>query len=380
MGHAAGREFFARKRAWSKRKDQILGYYLVPYIPKLRKLRRPVCIVDGFAGPGQFEDGEPGSPLIICRTLEAALAKAAHPSLRALLIEADPELMKRLQLNVARYPFTETRSGRLLDHLPHVEAISARESLFLYLDPFTVEGLEWEALDRVFRSIQNGSSVEVLLNFNVDSFCRRARAILAVPAPPDRPDLPRAEPEDPGITESTDDLDRIVGGNWWQAIAKSHAEYSDFVAAVVEEYCSRLRTRFNETCFHEVREHWRHKIPKYVLVFGSRHPDALEIMNDAMNKSREAFAEESADSGLLFELRPESVVPDREKIRAAILQEGSSKQSRGKLVLSVIRKEFGKASSSQLRKMISELISSGDLASSTGKSRLNDEVDVWRIR
>jgi hypothetical protein len=129
-----------------------------------------------------------------------------------------------------------------------------------------------------------------------------------------------------------------------------------------------------------VREHWRHKIPKYVLVFGSRHPDALEIMNDAMNKSREAFAEESADSGLLFELRPESVVPDREKIRAAILQEGSSKQSRGKLVLSVIRKEFGKASSSQLRKMISELISSGDLASSTGKSRLNDEVDVWRIR
>ena len=58
-------DFFKAKRPWSKYKDFILGYYLEPYIPKVATLKKPILVVDCFAGCGRFGDGEPGSPLII---------------------------------------------------------------------------------------------------------------------------------------------------------------------------------------------------------------------------------------------------------------------------------------------------------------------------
>ena len=47
-------DFFKAKRPWSKYKDFILGYYLEPYIPKVATLKKPILIVDCFAGCGRF--------------------------------------------------------------------------------------------------------------------------------------------------------------------------------------------------------------------------------------------------------------------------------------------------------------------------------------
>ena len=57
-------DFFLRKRSWSRYKDLILDYYLKPYLYKVASLRRPIALVDCFAGPGSFEDGEPGTQQI----------------------------------------------------------------------------------------------------------------------------------------------------------------------------------------------------------------------------------------------------------------------------------------------------------------------------
>ncbi len=62
--------FFVGKRPWSLIKDQILRDYMPAYLNKVKKLRRPIVLIDGYAGPGKFEDGEPGSPLIICSNAE----------------------------------------------------------------------------------------------------------------------------------------------------------------------------------------------------------------------------------------------------------------------------------------------------------------------
>ena len=62
--------FFAGKRPWSIIKDQVLENYMSPYIAKINKLGRPLLLIDGYAGPGVFEDGKPGSPLIICQAAE----------------------------------------------------------------------------------------------------------------------------------------------------------------------------------------------------------------------------------------------------------------------------------------------------------------------
>ncbi len=63
-------EFFKAKRPWSRIKDQVIGSYLVPYLNKVSKLGQKIIIVDAFAGPGIFEDGSKGSPIIICDIAE----------------------------------------------------------------------------------------------------------------------------------------------------------------------------------------------------------------------------------------------------------------------------------------------------------------------
>jgi three-Cys-motif partner protein len=58
-------EFFSGKKPWSLIKDEILKKYLPPYLKKVNTLNRGIIIVDGFAGPGIFDDGTIGSPMII---------------------------------------------------------------------------------------------------------------------------------------------------------------------------------------------------------------------------------------------------------------------------------------------------------------------------
>ena len=62
--------FFVGKRPWSIIKDQVLGSYMSPYISKIKKLGKPILLIDGYAGPGVFENGQPGSPMIMCHAAE----------------------------------------------------------------------------------------------------------------------------------------------------------------------------------------------------------------------------------------------------------------------------------------------------------------------
>lgn len=44
-------------------KDEIIKNYLPPYLKKVNKLNEDIILIDSFAGPGKFDDGEQGSPL-----------------------------------------------------------------------------------------------------------------------------------------------------------------------------------------------------------------------------------------------------------------------------------------------------------------------------
>lgn len=170
--HKAGREFFDKKRPWSERKDLILDYYLRPYLAKIAKLRAPILLVDAFAGPGEFGDSAAGSPLIFARHAEAALARRPDLSLKLVCIEADEELHSRLTQQLEGLSFAEAYHGEFVDFVPRIERWAAHASTFLYLDPYTIDGLDWQALERLFQLLAQRRSVEVLLNFNTPIFVR----------------------------------------------------------------------------------------------------------------------------------------------------------------------------------------------------------------
>ena len=121
MTHKANKSFFNKKRHWSKRKDKILECYLPPYLSKIATQRSPVLIVDAFAGPGKFGDGEPGSPLIICQSIRKSLSKGLSVPVSALCIEAEKELFSELNRLIQHFPFAEAKYGKFGDYIKDIQ-------------------------------------------------------------------------------------------------------------------------------------------------------------------------------------------------------------------------------------------------------------------
>ena len=67
------RDFFKTKKIWSEVKDELLGWYLVPYFNKILSMGNPILYVDCFAGKGKFDDGKNGSPLTALQSLDKSI-------------------------------------------------------------------------------------------------------------------------------------------------------------------------------------------------------------------------------------------------------------------------------------------------------------------
>lgn len=365
MGHKANKSFFDQKRPWSKRKDQILAYYLEPYLAKVRRLGRPVLLVDGFAGPGKFGDGEPGSPLIMCDRVQAA-SESPGPDVRIWCIEPEPDLFGRLQKNLKGLPFAIAKRKSFLDAIDEVGKAARTHTVFLYLDPYTAADIDYEAIDRVAQQIQSAdASVELLMNFNTPSFVRWGRAALACDVSAPDPDNEDIEEFDVPTTEvpGADRLTRVVGGTWWRDILDSEQPFCKMVDSIADRVGENLRRRFGEACWVGIRVRREHAVPKYHMFFGSRHPDALELMNDAMVKAR-GYSDFQVD---LFAYEP----ADR-----FILESASDWIMRGELILQTIRLAFCKYYRKDIRGCVERLLKSGTLESETGKCRINDTTRV----
>ncbi len=106
----ATKNFFARKRAWSQLKDEILACYLTLYIAKLLKTRGQIIIADCFAGKGRFDDGKDGSPIIIASAIADALERNPSVDIEGVFVEKKyfPDLTKNLE----GYKLRRTIRGR----------------------------------------------------------------------------------------------------------------------------------------------------------------------------------------------------------------------------------------------------------------------------
>src|SRR5260221_2953744 len=86
-------DFFEGKRPWSLIKDRVLQEYMSPYIAKVNHLGYPILLIDGYAGPGVFDDRKAGSPLIICR----AATKYAQGNYKPIFITKNKENHNKLE-------------------------------------------------------------------------------------------------------------------------------------------------------------------------------------------------------------------------------------------------------------------------------------------
>ncbi|MEV7447046.1 three-Cys-motif partner protein TcmP [Streptomyces sp. NPDC091204] len=172
----------------TRAKHDLLRRYLGGWFPVLSAYNGRIVFLDGFAGPGAYENGEPGSPLI---ALDALLTHAYFPRMSCEFLfffcEADPKRFESLKELIEVYkaenypwpsnvkveavnsPFEQTATD-LLSHLSTQKKRLA--PTFAFVDPFGFSGLPMNLL----ADLLSFSRCELFVNYMVDFVNRFAGA------------------------------------------------------------------------------------------------------------------------------------------------------------------------------------------------------------
>jgi hypothetical protein len=130
----------------------------------------------------------------------------------------------------------------------------------------------------------------------------------------------------------------------------------------------------------EIKAKYHHRVPKYHLIYATRHEDGLELINDAMCKARREFLGSEFSKGMLFDLTPDEEVPDLPELRKSLLAlvPEEAPLSRKALRLKGLLAHFGRHEVKDYNAAVGDLIKAGKLYSDTGKARINDDVLLAR--
>ncbi len=159
-------------------KHRLLRSYLDAWLPIMSANRR-VMYIDGFAGPGEYEGGEEGSPIIALRAvlehrqpfnaeiaflfIESEESRRIH--LEQLIDRRFPTLPDNVSYDVVSGRFDETMSG-VLNHLDEEKMRLA--PTFAFIDPFGYSDTPMSVVARIMRN----PKCEILVNFNYEELNR----------------------------------------------------------------------------------------------------------------------------------------------------------------------------------------------------------------
>lgn len=333
------KNFFAEKSEWAKVKDDLLGYYLAPYLQKILRTGRPLLYVDGFAGKGVFDDGNYGSPLLACLAIENALEKtrSGNGNVRAYFVE--PQHFKALEGNISKFPFAKAVEGYYQDAIPMLQHLGRGANLFLYVDPFGVKHLRTDWFQRLQGAFD---STEVLLNFNSFGFFREACRVYGTELR-DVEGLDEIEERSPwdcgSPSESSQILTKAVGGDFWRDIVneykKEQIDGYEAEARLAKEYRAVLSDDFTYVLNIPIRVREGNR-PKYRMYHLTNHHDGCNLMYDNMQKRlADTFLMQHDGQGSLFDMDTENEILYEDEILSRF-EDFVSMRANGQLLESVI--------------------------------------------
>jgi len=162
-------------------KHLVLRNYLNAWLPILGMTQDRIVFIDGFAGPGEYTKGEPGSPLIALRALKEHIARAKFSAeVKFVFVELEPDRARHLEglLETEKQDLPSTCDtlvvqGRfdatmttLLDDIESKMKMLA--PCFLMVDPFGVSDTPMTIIQRVLRHAKS----EVYISFMYEAMNR----------------------------------------------------------------------------------------------------------------------------------------------------------------------------------------------------------------
>lgn len=281
-------EFFEGKRPWSKIKDEVLEKYMTPYLAKVNTRGQPILLIDGYAGPGVFEDDTLGSPLIICDKAE----KWAKDNYHAIFINNKRKYHDRLLREIQQRGWSNSAEPRLGDTqlvLRDIHKTLRRQTVFLYLDPFGPTGCDFDLLSPFLKRNPNYST-ELLLTLNMPGMHRLAARHVSE----------EGRKDEEVIRDNRMKLTSVFGGDYWKDILWQDSDAEKREIQLIEAYQKKLAVYFPYTGSCPVREGTGKRI-KYFIFFASHHRDALILLNDIMANAYFAGMHQADLGGGLWE-------------------------------------------------------------------------------
>lgn len=205
--------------------------------------RGPMWLIDGYAGPGKYDDdgtGEQtkGSPIVALELAKRQRSFGTPRDIRCAFIEAKKSYFAALTQNVR--PFkdegltVEVFHGSVYEHLPTVWTHVGDAPVLTFIDPFGVSAVTKQQMTGILLAKRRKNPSEVLVNINVEAISRHGGYLQW-----DEDGNPALKPtitHDEGIELS----DAFFGGDGWRRrFLEARDETGDANSAamvVVNEY------------------------------------------------------------------------------------------------------------------------------------------------
>ncbi len=276
----------------TKAKHSILRRYLQAYFPKMASAQRRIVFVDGFAGPGEYEEGEPGSPIVALDALveHRHLPRMSNSEFVFLFIEERQDRFDNLEAILAQRAnpsnvSVATRCGTFEEHLGKVLGDLGERRMapaFVMVDPFGPRGLPLKLL----RRLADHPKTELLVSLMYEPISRFL--------------------EHPTFESHLDDL---FGTREWRDAAGLEADAKKTFLSQL--YARQLRgIGMDYVRLFEMRDAGNR--PEYFLAFATQNKEGLRVIKEAMWKVDQAggiafsdFTAPSPGQGTLFAAEPD---------------------------------------------------------------------------
>lgn len=301
-------DFSKEMPEWSRWKHAILSGYLARFSGILQYYDT-VFFIDGFAGAGQYEDGSKGSAL---RAAKMAKNIENDPKrkykLRCINVEQDERVFVSLVESTTEYElFITNYLGNFSEYVDDILSMIGEQPALFFLDPFGVKGLEWKNLLSILRRNPTASGrvkTEILIRYDAQAMSRLAGCI---------------NNDDDASKKNVERFLEIFGFSDILEFVRFGDEHSiteirylgEFKLTpevLTDAYRIRLQQYFDYVVQMPIRKTDTGQL-KYYLIFATRSPKAISVMNDMLYE-----VEDIRDKVSIVE-SPQSFLPGLEPTR-----------------------------------------------------------------
>lgn len=260
-------DFWAHKQPLARMKHKILSEYLTVWAAKLGSSNSRIVFVDGFAGPGRYEDGDTGSPLI---AMNIASDPRNYGKLTNIFVEKNKSDAAQLQTIVTARKIPNQFVLASAFEVAYGEILRLRDNspALVYIDPYG-SAVPFSQIV----GLLNHSRTEILLNLSIIAISRIGGLLRTAAA------------HEAALSR----LDSVLG-RWWRdtfQAALSRDPFQDSTAAaeaVADEYCTQVHNATKVSVISaDLTRRIGHK-PLFQFTLFGKHSDANIVFYEAASR------------------------------------------------------------------------------------------------